>query len=228
MDPLILLDQAVAQGKVPLAMARRVRKRMGYLVGAVQRVERASSLQYPPYYIEPVLPVARNQAEYGEMGVLFARVVPTTATGSLSILIQFTAALVAFGTKSTIEAVAAHEFTHYVDLVRRLSGTDVLSDERSATLYESSYADEERLVPPRLLFAEKSLSALVSRKFKGGLSDPALNKKVSDMWMGKSLPIRWVNPEENVVRLGIEHVASARFDPRVVARVQEIQKKMKP
>jgi len=201
---------------------------MTYLAGAVQRVEKASSLAYPPYYVEPVLPVAQSASEYGQMGVLFARVVPTTAAGGISILVQFTAALVAFGSKSTIEAVAAHEFTHYVDLVRRLSRTDVLSEERSATLYESSYADDERLVPARLLFAEKSLTALVSRKFKGGLSDLALNKKVSDMWVGKSLPIRLVNPEENVIRLGIEHVAASKFDARVLARIQEIQKKMKP
>jgi len=227
-DPLILVDQAEAQGKIPIAMARRVRRRMSYLAGAVDRVEKASSLSYPPYYVEPVLPVAHTPAEYGQMGVLFARVVPTTAAGSLSILVQFTAALVAFGTKSTIEAVAAHEFTHYVDLVRRLSRTNVLSEEKSATLYESSYADDERLVPARLLFAEKSLTGLVSRKFKGGLSDPALNKKVSDLWVGKSLPVRWVNPEENMIRLGIEQVASAKFDPRVLAKVQEIQKKMKP
>jgi len=227
-DPLILLDQAEAQGKIPLAMARRVRRRMAYLVGAVQRVEKASSLPYPPYYIEPVLPLARSQSEYGQMGVLFARVIPTTATGSLSILIQFTAALVAFAGKSTIEAVAAHEFAHYVDLVRRLDRTEVVSDELSATLYESSYADDERLVPAKLIFAEKSLTGLLSRKFKGGLTDPALNKKVSDLWVGKSLPVRWVNPEENVMRLGIEKVASARFDPRVLERVREIQKKMKP
>jgi hypothetical protein len=227
-DPLILLDQAEAQGKIPLAMARKVRRRMGYLAGAVARVEKASSLSYPPYYVEPVLPVAQAPAEYGQMGVLFARVVPTTAAGNLSILVQFTAALVAFGTKSTIEAVAAHEFTHYVDLVRRLSRTNVLSEERSATLYESSFADDERLVPARLLFAEKSLTGLVSRKFKGGLSDPALNKKVSDLWVGKSLPVRWVNPEENMIRLGIEQVSSAKFDPMVLARVQEIQRKLKP
>ena len=228
MDPLVLLDQAEAQGKVPVAMARRVRRRMPYLAAAVQRVERASSLRYPPYYVEPVLPLAQTQSEYGQMGVLFARVVPTTAAGVLTILVQFTAALVVFGTKSTIEAVAAHEFTHYVDLVRRLSGKDVLSDERSATLYESSYADSDRLIPARLVFTEKSLTGLVSRKFKEGLSDPALNKKVSDQWVGKGLPVRLVNPEENVVKLGIEQVAAARFDPAVLARVQDIQKKMKP
>src|SRR5271157_2491426 len=116
-------------------MARKVRGRMKFLFGAVARVERASGLKYPPYYVEPTLPVSSTTAEFGQAGVMFARVIPTTATGSLSILVQFTAALVAFAPKGTMEAVAAHEFTHYVDLVRRLRQSNVLSAERATTLF---------------------------------------------------------------------------------------------
>ena len=225
MDPLILLDQAVAQEKVPRALAKKVRLRMKYVQGAVQRVEKASGLRYPPYYIEPVLPVSEGGGEYGQMGVLFARVIPTQVTGSVVILVQFTAALVAFGTKGTIEAVAAHEFTHYVDLVRKLSTTNVTSDEVATTLYEASFADAERTVPPKLLFSEKALVTLISRKFKNDLTDPALNKKVGDAWIAKNLPIRWVGPEENRVRLSMGLVAGTRFDPAVLSKVAELREK---
>jgi len=228
MDPLILLDQAVAQEKIPRALARKVRMRMGILQGAVERVEKASDLRYPPYYIEPVLPVSKGGGSYGQMGVLFARVIPTTVTGSLVILVQFTAALVAFGTKGVIEAVAAHEFTHYVDLVRRLGTTNVTSDEQATTLYEASFADAERTVPPKLLFSERALVTLLTRKFKDGLQDQALNKKVGDSWIAKDLPIRWVGPEENVVRLAMGVVVGTKLDPAVLSRVAEIQEKMKP
>ena len=228
MDPLILLDQAVAQEKIPRALARKVRMRMGILQGAVERVEKASDLRYPPYYIEPVLPVSKGGGSYGQMGVLFARVIPTTVTGSLVILVQFTAALVAFGTKGVIEAVAAHEFTHYVDLVRKLGTTNVTSDEQATTLYEASFADAERTVPPKLLFSERALVTLLTRKFKDGLQDQALNKKVGDSWIAKDLPIRWVGPEENVVRLAMGVVVGTKLDPAVLSRVAEIQEKMKP
>lgn len=228
MDPLILLDQAVAQEKIPRALAKKVRLRMGILQGAVERVEKASDLRYPPYYIEPVLPVSKGGGNYGQMGVLFARVIPTTVTGSLVILVQFTAALVAFGTKGVIEAVAAHEFTHYVDLVRRLGTTNVTSDEQATTLYEASFADAERTVPPKLLFSERALVTLLTRKFKDGLQDQALNKKVGDSWIAKDLPIRWVGPEENVVRLAMGVVVGTKLDPAVLSRVAEIQEKMKP
>ena len=228
MDPLVLLDQAVAQEKIPRAMAKKVRLKMGVLQGGVQRVEKASGLRYPPYYVEPVLPVSRTGAEYGQMGVMFARVVPHTATGALVILVQFTAALVAFATKATIEAVAAHEFTHYVELVRKLSTKDVVSDEVATTLYEASYADAERTAPAKALFADKSLVSLVSRKFKNDLSDPALTKKVGASWIGKNLPIRWVGPDENFLKVPMKMVAAAKFDPGVLAKVAELRKKGGP
>jgi hypothetical protein len=158
----------------------------------------------------------------------FARVIPTTVTGSVVILVQFSAALVAWGTKGTIEAVAAHEFTHYVDLVRRLHSNDTVSDERVSTMYEASYADTDRLVPARFLFSERPLVSLLSRKFKAGLIDPALDKKVTEQWIGKGLPMRRVGTEENVVSLRMGVVSTAKFDPAVLAKVIEIQKKMKP
>ncbi len=225
MDPLILLDQAVAQEKLPRAMSKKVRLHMKYVQGAVQRVEKASGLRYPPYYIEPTLPVSKGGGEYGQLGVLFARVVPTPVSGSVIILVQFTAALVAFGTKGTIEAVAAHEFTHYVELVRKLSATNVASDEVATTLYEASFADAERTVPPKLLFTEKSLVSLVSRKFKNDLNDPSLTKKVADSWIAKNLPIHYVGLEENRVKLPINLVASTKFDPAVIAKAAELEQK---
>jgi hypothetical protein len=226
LDPLILLEQAVAQEKVPRAIAKKIRLRMNVVQGAVHRVEKASGLRYPPYYVEPALPVSKSGSEFGQMGVLFARVIPTTVNSSVVILVQFTAALVAFGTKGTIEAVAAHEFTHYVDLVRRLSTTNVTSDEVATTLYEASYADAERTVPPKLIFSEKSLVGLISRKFKNELTDPALNKKVGDAWIAKNLPIRWVGPEENRVRIPMGVVAGTRFDPGVLSKLAELQEKI--
>jgi hypothetical protein len=226
-NPLVVLNQAEAQGKIPKGIAKKVRSRMNYLSGAIARVERASGLKYPPYYVEPVLPVSQTSAEHGLMGVLFARVIPTTAAGTLSILVQFTAALVAFAPKGTLEAVAAHEFTHYFDLVRRLSQTNVVSDERATTLFEATYADSERTVPPSLIFSEKSLVALVRKKFKDGLNDPSLIKKVEEGWVAKSLPVRTVSIDENVLRVGIEMAATAKYDPALLQKLSQIESRMK-
>lgn len=227
MDPLILLDQAVAQEKIPRALAKKVRLRMGIVKRSVERVEKASGLCYPQYYVEPILPVSKGGAEYGQMGVFFARVIPTTATGSLTILVQFTAALVAYGTKGTLDAVAAHEFTHYVELVRKLAKSSIISDEVATSLYEASFADSERTVPAKFLFSDKALVGLLARKFKPELLDPALNRKVSESWIARDLPTRWVGPEANRVNLEMSVIARTKFDPAVVLKTSEIEEKMK-
>jgi len=222
-DTFVVLDRAEADGRIPRALAKRVRDRAKNLKGAVNRVEKASDLSYPRFYIEPILPLARSGSEFGQMGVLYARVIPAIASGTLSILVQFTAALVAFGTKGTLDAVAGHEFTHYVDLVRRLAKMNVASEERATTIFESTYADIGRAVSPRAIFKDRSLVKLIERKFDGGLVDDRLNAQVEKRWIGKKLPVRMVPPEENVVRLGFGSVVSAVFDPKLIARIESLE-----
>jgi hypothetical protein len=223
-DPFVLVDQFVAQGRLKLAVATKVKARGKYLQGAVERVEKATGLRYPPYYIQPTLPVAITSVEYGSMGAFFARVIPTAYEEKLSIIVQFTAPLLLFGAKGTIEAVAAHEFTHYVDLVRRLSTMSIVSEERVSTLFEAGYADEERVVSPAKVFAnDKPLAKLVAKKFTPNLTDPKLDEKVSKAWVAKGLPTRRLATEENTVRIDMAMVARTKFDPLLLERIKAME-----
>ena len=227
MDPFVLVDQAVAQGALKPAVAKKVKAKSKNIVAAVARVERASGLAYPPYYVEPSLPLATTSVEFGSVGALYARVIPAKFEGRLTIIVQFTAPLLIFGLKGTVEAVAAHEFTHYVDLVRRFSRMQVTSDERVSTLFESEYADEERVVDPMKIFTnDKKLAALVEKKFRGGLSDDKLNEKVAKSWIEKGLPTKRVAPEENVASVGVDVIANPVFDPMVLAKIRELEVKV--
>jgi len=227
LDPFVLVDQAVAQGALKPAVAKKVKAKSKNIVAAVARVERASGLAYPPYYVEPSLPLATTSVEFGSVGALYARVIPAKFEGRLTIIVQFTAPLLIFGLKGTVEAVAAHEFTHYVDLVRRFSRMQVTSDERVSTLFESEYADEERVVDPMKIFTnDKKLAALVEKKFRGGLYDDKLNEKVAKSWIEKGLPTKRVAPEENVASVGVDVIANTVFDPMVLAKIRELEVKV--
>jgi hypothetical protein len=223
-DPFVLLDKFAAQGKLKPALVSKVKSRGKYLFGAVARVEKATGLRYPPYYVEPTLPLAVTSVEYGSMGAFFARVIPATYEGKLSIIIQFTAPLLLFGAKGTVEAVAAHEFTHYLDLVRRISRMTMLSDERVSTLFEAGYADEERVVSPSKVFSkDKALAKLVEKKFTPNLTDEKLDEKVSKSWISKGLPARRASTEENNARLDMSTVARTTFDPSLIERLRAIE-----
>jgi len=223
-DPFVIVDQFVAQGRLRPAIASKVKEKARYLAAAVGRVEKATGLRYPPYYVEPALPLAITSVEYGSMGAFFARVIPAAYEGKLSIIVQFTAPLLLFGAKTTIEAVAAHEFTHYVDLVRRLSRMSVLSDSVVSTLFEAGYADEERVVSPSKVFArDKPLARLVEKRFAPNLTDPKLDDKVSKGWVAKGLPTRRVTTEENNVRLDMATIARTSFDPSLLERIRAME-----
>jgi hypothetical protein len=223
-DPFVLVDQFAAQGKLKPALVSKVKARGKYLIGAVARVEKASGLRYPPYYVDPTLPLAFTSVEYGSMGAFFARVIPATYEGKLSIIVQFTAPLLLLGAKGTVEAVAAHEFTHYLDLVRRISRTTILSDERVSTLFEAGYADEGRVVGPSKVFAkDKALARLVEKKFTPNLTDGKLDEKVGKSWIAKGLPTRRATTEENNVRLDMAMVARTTFDPSLIERIRAME-----
>jgi len=223
-DPFVLMDKFVAQGKLKPTLAAKVKGRASYLIEAVERVEKATGLKYPPYYVEPTLPLAVTSMEYGSVGAFFARVIPTAFEGRVSIIVQFTAPLLLFGSKGTVEAVVGHEFTHYVDLVRRLSRMSVVSDERVSTLFEAGYADEERVVSPARVFAkDKPFARLVEKRFTPNLVDPVLDEKVSKGWIAKGLPTRRVTTEENNARLDMAIVARTRFDPMLLERIAAME-----
>jgi hypothetical protein len=224
LDPFVVVEQVASQGRMAPVLVKRIKSKSKVLYGAVARVEKASGLRYPPYYVEPSLPIATTQAGYGEIGALYARVIPAENKGRLSIIVQFAAPLLLFGLKGTVEAVAAHEFTHYIHLVRRFSRMQVSSDERASTLFEAGYADEERVTAPALVLeGDKKLVGLVKKKFAAGLIDEKLNDKVAKGWLEKGLPTRRVSPEENVVSLSVELIAKASFDPMVIARIEELE-----
>ena len=72
---------------------------------------------------------------------MFARTIPLISENQLQVVIQISAPLVAYGLKGTIHAILAHEFLHYLDLIRKVSKMEILSDEISGNLFENVYAD---------------------------------------------------------------------------------------
>ena len=150
MDPLFKIKEANQNKLIPKSLNNTIEKKMKHITEGIKHVEKASGLKYPPYYIEPHLFVAEDQQEFSDIGVLYARTVPIEFLSKLEIWIQISAPLIAFGVKTTVRAVLAHEFLHYVELSRRFMEFDIASNERYTSLLEASYRDHESLIPPAM------------------------------------------------------------------------------
>ncbi len=226
MDPLIKLEEVEKSGKLPLSILNKIKRRMKYLYEGIAKIEQASGLKYPNYYIEPKLPLSSSQVEKGQIGVLYARTIPTEGMLGLEILVQISAPLVAFGLKTTIQAVLAHEFLHYIEFMKRFSKLDIVSDSLSTSLFEALYSDYERLFEPKLIFKDKRLVNLINKKFSNGLEDKRLNEKTLKEWIEKGLPTLNLSPNDNVIRLPVSSILKMKIDPPLKLKLEELERKV--
>ena len=102
-----------------------------------------------------------------------------------------------------------------------------LSDEIVDTIFESQYADAERLYKPNLIFKDKSkgpaLIKLMRKKFKDHAVNTKLNNKTQNLWINKGLPTAKINPSTNIARISVSAITNTIFDPMVKQRINEIE-----
>ena len=154
MNPLLKVREAFENGVLPKKEYSLIVKRFPIVVSGITRIEKASGVDFPISYVEPSITISSSGANSFEYGILFARTIPVVAKNTLQVVIQISAPLVAYGLKGTIHAILAHEFLHYLELMRKISNMELISDETSANLFENVYADSERLFEPRAVFSD--------------------------------------------------------------------------
>jgi hypothetical protein len=207
---------AVASGSLPERVLGRVRARLPILEDAISRVEAASGLSYPPYYVSPTLTLGEG---VDSIAILYSRTIPVDSGSQVTIMVEFSTPLLLYGTRAAIRAVAAHEFLHYVELVDRFTKMRVSSEPPTAHTFEAPYQDLGVLADPQLILRDKKLTRLLNSKFRPNLMERALDDKVWRAWVQRNMPVRRIRLEENVVRVSIASMLNTRFDEKVVLRL---------
>lgn len=199
--------------------------RFNVTVAGIDRIEKASGINFPLAYIEPAIVISHRHPGSFDYGILFARTIPVVAKDKVEIIIQITAPLVAYGLKGTIHAILAHEFLHYLELVRRMSKMEMVSDEISSNLFESMYADSTRLFDPRAVFDDKTLLLHITKKFPEGFRDYKLEDKVLKRWIEKKLPTINIALDTNIIKIPANILANTKIEPNLVRKLDEIEQK---
>ncbi len=136
MDPLVRLKDAHTKGIIPDDVYDLTVERFPIAVAGINRIEKASGIKFPIAYVEPSLVISSPDPNSYEYGILFARTIPVMFEEKFQVVIQISAPLVAYGLKGTIHAILAHEFLHFLELIRKISKMELLSDEISGNLFE--------------------------------------------------------------------------------------------
>ena len=225
MDPLLRVHEAKKNGLIPDKIHSLIVKRFTVALSGIQRIEKASGINFPLAYVEPSVVVTHPSAGSFDYGILFARTIPVVTNEKLNIIIQITAPLVAYGLKGTIHAILAHEFLHYLELIRKISKMDIVSDELSGNLFESIYSDSARLSEPRAVFDDKTLLLHITKKFPEGFRDYKLEDKVMKLWIEKKLPTTNIMMDTNIAKIPATVIANTAIDPVLLKQLDQIEQK---
>ena len=225
MDPLVRFKDAHSKGIIPEDIYDLVLKRFSIVLSGISRIEQASGIKYPVAYVEPSLVISSPNPNSFEYGILFARTIPIMFEEKFQVVIQISAPLIAYGLKGTIHAILAHEFLHFLDLMRKISKMELISDEISGNLFENVYSDETRLFEPRVVFKDRTLLNHITKKFPAGFRDYKLEDKVMKFWAEKDFPKSNISLDENTVKLSAESLSKIRLDASFILKIQQLEEK---
>ena len=223
LDPLVRFRDAHSSGLIPDDVYDLTIKRFPITVAGIDRIEKASGIQYPVAYVEPSLVLSSSNSY--EYGILFARTIPVMFEEKFQVVIQISAPLIAYGLKGTIHAILAHEFLHFLELLRKISKMELLSDEISGNLFENVYSDETRLFEPRVVFKDRTLLHHITKKFPAGFRDYKLEDKVIKFWSDRDLPKSNISLDANNVKLSAESLSKIKLDPKFLTKINQLEEK---
>ena len=225
MDPLVRFRDAHSKGLIPDDIYDLTLKRFPIVVAGINRIEKASGIQYPIAYVEPSLVLSSSNSNSYEYGILFARTIPVMFEEKFQVVIQITAPLIAYGLKGTIHAILAHEFLHFLELVRKISKMELISDEISGNLFENVYSDETRLFEPKAVFKDRMLLDHITKKFPAGFRDYKLEDKTIKFWADRNLPKSNISLDANNVKLSVESLSKITFDSKFISKIEQLEEK---
>ena len=223
LDPLVRFRDAHSKGLIPDDIYDLTLKRFPLVVAGINRIEKASGIQYPVAYVEPSLVLSSSNSY--EYGILFARTIPVMFEENFQVVIQITAPLIAYGLKGTIHAILAHEFLHFLELVRKISKMELISDEISGNLFENVYSDETRLFEPKAVFKDRVLLDHITKKFPAGFRDYKLEDKTIKFWADRDLPKSNISLDTNNVKLSVESLSKIKLDSKFISKIEQLEEK---
>jgi hypothetical protein len=225
LDPLVRFRDAHSKGLIPDDIYDLTLKRFPIVVAGINRIEKASGIQYPVAYVEPSLVLSSSNSNSYEYGILFARTIPVMFEEKFQVVIQITAPLIAYGLKGTIHAILAHEFLHFLELVRKISKMELISDEISGNLFENVYSDETRLFEPKAVFKDRVLLDHITKKFPAGFRDYKLEDKTIKFWADRDLPKSNISLDTNNVKLSVESLSKIKLDSKFISKIEQLEEK---
>ena len=223
MDPLFKIKEAYENKIIPEEVFELIKKRFNLIISGIDRIEKASNVNFPIAYIDPSIVISRSKSF--QYGILFARTIPFEYEKKINVMIQISAPLVAYGLKGTIHAILAHEFLHYLELISRISNMEVLSDEISGNLFENVFIDNTKLFKPQSVFNDKTLVSHITKRFPLGFHDYKLEAKTEKFWIKKNLQVTNLALDSNTTKISSSSLSKVKIESKLLQKLKQFEQK---
>jgi hypothetical protein len=223
-EPLFKVKRAYDSKLIDDHIYNSIIKRKHLIEEGINKIQKLTEIEYPPYFIEPSLLIANSQLEYGQFSIIYARTIPiSNKDNKIDVLIQLFTPLVIYGLKGTIYSVMAHEYLHYLNLLNKIINLEISSDTADSTLFENVYNDNEKLFDYRKVFKkDRYLTKIIRKKFENGFNDEKLNKKSIQFWIENKLPIETLSIESNYTKLSFLSVANTEIEEETKKKLSKL------
>lgn len=222
-DPLFKVKMAFDKKLIDKRVFDLISKRKKIADDGILKIKKLTDLDYPPYFIDPTLTIATSPLEYEQFSILYARTIPfSTNENKVKVFIQLSAPLLIYGLKGTIIAILAHEFLHYLEILKRIINVEIISDNINNSLFENEFTDNERLFNHSKIFKkDRYLLKTINMKFQNGFCDDNLNKKTIKFWIEKKLPVEKILIENNYTKIPFLAITNTNIDDSIKEKIME-------
>jgi hypothetical protein len=116
----------------------------------------------------------------------------------------------------------AHEFLHYLDLIKKFIDLDISSAHIPQTGFETGFLDKENTVDYELVFKnDRSLKRMLDKKFAHGLIDSRLDIKTKTNWIENKLPTKHIMLGNNYTKLPFQAIINTPVEHQIKAKLME-------
>jgi hypothetical protein len=210
------------KGKISDEVLKSFYMRLPCLEKAIEEVEKASGIGYPPIFFDPVLRIISYPAAEYSNGVIYALSNIRQFGEGYRLCIDISLPFLLYAPEDTLRACIAHEFLHYVFITLAIGNKQLMSLSSDGVDVPEAHIlfDETHTVKAEDWLDSKELRGMVQKVFSPIVKEHDLERSIKERWIELGLPSVKISADENSVKIPIMEIDRLPLDGKIFERAK--------
>ncbi len=212
------------KGKISNDIIKSVYERLPCLEKAINDVEVASAIKYPPIYVDPLLKIISYPASEYSNGVIYALSNIRQFGECYKLCVDLSLPFLLYAPEETLRACVAHEFLHYVFISIAIGNKQLMSLSSEGVDVPEAHIifDETHTVKAEDWLNSRELQEIVHKVFSPVVKNHELEMSIKDRWIKLGLPLVQISADENKVKIPILEIDRIPLDINILEKARRI------